>query len=284
MKFRAWLAALFVAALLPSLLACADTGNGLPSPDHVVVVMMENHSYDQIMEGGDATAFLRKLGREGANFINAFAITHPSEPNYFALFSGSTQGIRDDGYYSYNVPTFAGRLIAAHKSFIGYVEPGSPRKHNPWESFADSQGVERSLAQFPADFAKLPTVSFVIPDLDDDMHDGTVEQGDNWVAMHLAAYATWAKTHNSLLVVTFDEDDDGPQNRIPTIFVGDHVRPGRYAQRIDHYSVLRTILDMYGLPPLAKSADAVPITGIWDFEDKPTTATAASLIPAASTR
>ncbi|HLI22424.1 MAG TPA: alkaline phosphatase family protein [Stellaceae bacterium] len=251
----------------------------MPEPDHVVVVMMENHSYDQIMDGGSQTAFLRALAAQGANFANAFAITHPSEPNYFALFSGSTQGIRDDGYHSYNVPTLAGVLIAAHKSFIGYVEPGSPRKHNPWESFADSQGVERSLAQFPTDFAALPTVSFVIPDLDDDMHDGTVEQGDDWVSAHLGAYATWAQTHNSLLIVTFDEDDDGPLNRIPTIFVGNQVARGLYAQRIDHYSVLHTILAMYGLPPLAKSADAPPITGIWQLGDKPAGAAATPLIP-----
>lgn len=281
MKLCAWLVAVCaVAALWPSFPSLAATPGALPSPDHVVVVVMENHSYDEIMEGGGETAFLRKLGKEGANFINAFAITHPSEPNYFALFSGSTQGIRDDRYHSYYVPTLAGLLIAAHRSFIGYVEPGSPRKHNPWESFADSEGVEQTLARFPSDFAKLPTVSFVIPDLDNDMHDGTIEQGDGWVAAHLAAYAAWAQTHNSLLIVTFDEDDDGPQNRIPTIFVGDHVVPGQYVQRIDHYAVLRTILAMYGLPPLAKSADAAPISGIWQLDDKPATAaTTAALIP-----
>lgn len=276
MKLRLLLVAMIAATLLPSLPCLADTDAELPSPDHVVVVMMENHSFDQILSGGGSqTAFLRRLAAQGANFTNAFAITHPSEPNYFALFSGSTQGIRDDGNHSYNVPTLAGALVAAHKSFIGYIEAGSPRKHNPWESFADSQGVEQSLAQFPTDFDNLPTVSFVIPDLDDDMHDGTVEQGDTWVSQHLAAYAAWAQTHNSLLIVTFDEDDDGPQNRIPTIFVGEHVQPGRYAQRINHYTVLRTILAMYGLQPLAKSADETPITGIWHFDNKPATTAAA---------
>ncbi|HEY3919350.1 MAG TPA: alkaline phosphatase family protein [Stellaceae bacterium] len=266
MKWYGLLAAFAAAMLVSSLPSFADTSPlELPAPDHVIVVMMENHSYDQIMDGGQ-TAFLRRLADQGANFTNAFAITHPSEPNYFALFSGSTQGIRDDGYHSYNAPTLAGALLAAHKTFIGYVEPGSPRKHNPWESFADSQGVERTLARFPANFADLPTVAFVVPDLDDDMHDGTIEQGNDWAEKHLAAYTQWARTHNSLLIVTFDEDDDGAQNRIPTIIVGAHVTPGRYPQRINHYTVLRTILAMYGLPPLANSVGQTPITGIWNFD------------------
>jgi phosphatidylinositol-3-phosphatase len=263
-------AAMMLGSTLPSL---ADTDNRLPVPDHVIVVMMENHSFDQIL-GRAHRGFLRRLADEGANFINAFAITHPSEPNYFALFSGSTQDVRDDGKHNFSVPTLAGVLAAAHKSFIGYVEPGSPRKHNPWESFADSQSVEQMMAHFPTDFAKLPTVAFVVPDLDNDMHDGTIAQGDGWIESHLGEYARWARTHNSLLIVTFDEDDDSAENRIPTIIVGAHVTPGRYAQRIDHYDVLRTILAMYGLSPLAKTAGATPITGIWHFDESPTEAAA----------
>lgn len=277
MKLHGLLAAVAATVLVSSLPAIADTpATALPTPDHVIVLMMENHSFSQIMDGGGQTAFLRKLASEGANFTNAFAITHPSEPNYFALFSGSTQGIRDDRYHSYSAPTLAGSLLAAHKSFVGYVEPGSPRKHNPWESFADSQSVEQSMARFPTDFARLPTVSFVIPGLDHDMHDGTIEQGDDWVAAKLAAYATWAQTHNSLLIVTFDEDDDGALNRIPTIIVGEHVIPGSYAQRINHYTVLRTILAMYGLQPLAHAAEEAPITGIWHFDSNPAETAATS--------
>jgi len=275
MKLRHVLASVAAVMLGLAPASFADTTEQLPLPDHIVVVLMENNSFDQILgDTSSTTVFLRKLADEGANFTNAFAITHPSEPNYFALFSGSTQGVRDDGRHDFSAPTLAGVLAAAHKSFIGYVEPGSPRKHNPWESFADSRNVEQFMARFPTDFADLPTVAFVVPDLDDDMHDGSVEQGNHWVEKHLAAYASWAQTHNSLLIVTFDEDDDGPENRIPTIIVGAHVTPGRYAQRIDHYSVLRTILAMYGLPPLAKTAAASPITGIWDLDRAPARAAA----------
>ena len=61
-------------------------------------------------------------------------------------------------------------------------------------------------------------MSFVIPNLNDDMHDGTVAQGDSWVQAHLSAYANWTRAHNSMLVVTFDEDDHSENNQIPTIF------------------------------------------------------------------
>jgi hypothetical protein len=88
----------------------------------------------------------------------------------------------------------------------------------------------------------------VVPNQDDDMHDGTVAAGDAWAKNHLDAYARWAETHHSLLIVTFDEGDHGHANQIATIFAGQPVKAGSYSERIDHYSVLRTIEDMYGLP------------------------------------
>ncbi|HVA14728.1 MAG TPA: alkaline phosphatase family protein [Stellaceae bacterium] len=279
MKLPVLVAAFAAATLWASLPSFAAAADELPTPDHVIVVMMENHSFRQIMEGGGQTPFLRLLGSEGANFVNAFAITHPSEPNYFALFSGSTQGVRDDGKHSFDAPTLAGALAGAHKTFIGYIEAGSPRKHNPWESFANSQAVEQTMARFPDRFAALPTVAFVVPGLAHDMHDGTIAQGDRWVEAHLAAYAHWAQTHNSLLIVTFDEDDDGAANRIPTIIVGDHVVPGRYAQRISHYTVLRTILAMYRLRPFANAIGEQPITGIWRLDKASPAETAARGAP-----
>ena len=72
-------------------------------------------------------------------------------------------------------------------------------------------------------------MSFVIPDLGHDMHDESVHDGDAWLKVHFGTYAEWAKTHNSLLIVTFDEDDNGAENHIPTIIYGARVRPGRYA-------------------------------------------------------
>src|SRR5206468_8122384 len=67
----------------------------LPQPDLVVVVVFENHTFDEVVDPNSAP-FIYRLATGGALFVNAFAVTHPSQPNYFALFSGSTQGVRDN--------------------------------------------------------------------------------------------------------------------------------------------------------------------------------------------
>ena len=95
------------------------------------------------------------------------------------------------------------------------------------------------------------------------MHSASVSQGDSWLKTHLDGYAQWAKTHNSLLIITWDEDDDLSNNHIPTIFVGSMVKAGHYSETINHYNVLRTPEDMYGLPYAGSSASATPITDVW---------------------
>jgi acid phosphatase len=263
MHYRWIAAALAAATLWVHFQPGGAAEKNLPRPDHVVVVILENHSFDQIVDPNRAP-FIYSLAAGGALFVNTFAVSHPSQPNYFALFSGSTQGVRDNDYHTFDAPTLAGALDAARKSFVGYVETGSPRKHNPWESFTNARATERNLSEFPSNFTRLPTVSFVIPDLHNDMHDGSVRDGDAWLKIHLGAYAEWAKTHNSLLIVTFDEDDYGAGNHIPTIIYGARVRPGHYAERITHYSALSTLLAMYALPPFAEAVTTPPIRAIWD--------------------
>ena len=263
MRHRGIIAALAAGIMsLPIQTAHAADPN-VPQFDHVVVVIMENHAFHQIVRPNRAP-FIFRLATNGALFVNAFAVSHPSQPNYFALFSGSTQGVRDNEDHTFDAPNLASALAAAGKSFIGYVETGSPRKHNPWESFVNARATERNLTDFPNDFTRLPTVSFVIPDNNHDMHDGSVRDGDAWLKEHLEKYAEWAKSHNSLLIVTFDEDDNSAENHIPTIIYGARVRPGRYVDRISHYSVLSTVLAMYAVPPIAEAVTTPPIRTIWD--------------------
>jgi phosphatidylinositol-3-phosphatase len=212
--------------------------------------------------------FIHHLATDGTLFVNAFAVSHPSQPNYFALFSGSTQGISDNEDHTFDEPTLSSALNGAGKSFVGYVETGSPRKHNPWGSFVNARATERNFSEFPRDFTRLPTISFVIPDLNHDMHDGSVLVGDTWLKVHFGGYAEWAKTYNSLtynslLIITFDEDDGSAKNRIPTIIYGAHVRPGEYAEYISHYNVLSTLLALYGLTPFVEAATTPPIVTIW---------------------
>jgi acid phosphatase len=96
------------------------------------------------------------------------------------------------------------------------------------------------------------------------MHDGTVAQGDQWLQAHLGAYADWCATHDSLLIVTADEDDTSHENRIPALLVGAGVRVGEYAAHTDHYGMLRMILDSYRLAPFGLASNAAAVSGVWD--------------------
>jgi phosphatidylinositol-3-phosphatase len=248
----------------------------VPEPAHTVVVILENHSYAEII-GNPAAPFINTLAGHGALYTRSYAITHPSQPNYLALFSGSTQGVTDDSCpRQVTAPNLAADLSAAGKSFAGYAEdlpgPGSPvcsageyaRKHAPWTDFANVPGSDSlPFTSFPADFARLPAVSFVIPNLCHDMHDCSVADGDAWLRTRLGGYAAWAMRHHSLLIVTWDEDDGSQDNHIVTIFAGQQVRPARYPQPVTHYDILATIEAAYALPRDGQAATATPITSIW---------------------
>jgi hypothetical protein len=250
---------------------------GLPRVDHIVVVVEENRSFDDIY-GNPSAPYINKLMAQGANLVNHYAVEHPSQPNYLDLFSGSNQGVRDDRpNHTFRTDNLAAELIRHGYTFGGYSEglpktgytgpynlkTGYARKHNPWADFANVPGsVNMPLSAFPRDYAKLPTVSFVIPNLDHDMHDGTVKQADDWLKEHLAGYVGWAQKHNSLLILTWDEDDTSHRNRIPTVIVGPMVKPGDYKAKTNHYNVLRTIGDLYGLSPLGHAKEAKPLA-IW---------------------
>ena len=108
-----------------------------------------------------------------------------------------------------------------------------------------------------------PRLAFVIPNVDHDMHDGTIAQADRWLRAKLSAYVTWARSHDSLLVVTWDEDDHSAGNHIATIVAGAHVRTGKYGTRIDHYRLLRTLEASFGLPGIGQAAHRTPVTTIW---------------------
>jgi phosphatidylinositol-3-phosphatase len=261
----------------------ADVPSTLPRYDHIIIVIEENKDYRQLIGNNDAQ-YINKLASEGASFSRMFGEEHHSEGNYFWLFSDSNQnvGFQDKiPNIKFTTSNLGQWLIQEHLSFKGYSE-GLPkigseverykkyaRKHVPWISFAnlpEGTTVETSsnlrFVDFPSDYGKLPTVAFVIPDLDNDMHDGTIAAGDFWLKQNIDRYYQWARTHNSLLIVTFDENSDSTegltdpaasseltQNRIVTIFAGEHVKPGYGAtQRMTHVNILRTIEAMYGLP------------------------------------
>ncbi len=272
----------FVALTIATLLAATPSASAatpaLPTPDHVLIVVMENKDPGEVL-GGTGAPYLNALAQAGASFSDAHAETHPSQPNYLALFSGSTQGVTDDSCdHSFDAPNLGAALLAAGRTFVGYAEAlpraGSTvctagryaRKHSPWVNFTNLPGATTNLpaSALGTDWDRLPTVAFLTPDLCHDMHDCPVAAGDAWAKETLGSYLDWARTHNSLLVLTFDESETHTRgNPIATVLAGPMVTPGAYPGRINHYTLLRTIEDMYGLTPIGASADAPPITGIW---------------------
>lgn len=163
----------------------------LPRPRHVVVVIMENQNLDQVVGNPDAP-YLNQLISDGALFTQDSAITHPSQPNYLALFSGGTQGVTGDSCpHSFAAPNLAGQLLDAHLGFALYAEDlpaagdpvcdraGYARKHNPVPDFTNLPGrLGQPFTAFGSDYAALPQVSFVIPNLCHDMHDCPIADGD----------------------------------------------------------------------------------------------------------
>ena len=257
----------------------------ISKPDHLIIIMEENHKYNEII-GSPSAPFITSLSKKAAVFTDSHGITHPSQPNYLAIFSGSTQRVMgDDNLESitpFTSPNLAAALIKKGFTFRGYAQSipsiGSKvfydssssltngtvyaRKHCPWINWQGNKennipdSLSRSMNDFPTDYTQLPTVAFVIPDMDHDMHNiGTpgdsaaIRRGDDWLRDNLGRYIEWANTHNSLLILTFDEDDMTAENRIPTLFAGAQVKNGKYATPITHLDILRTIEKMYNLPP-----------------------------------
>jgi hypothetical protein len=249
----------------------------LPRPDHVVIVMLENKRYDKVV-GDPHTPWVTALARRHANLTRFYAETHPSQPNYLALFSGSTQGVADNKcpHDLGDRPNLGRQMIDAGYTFTGYSE-GLPsagwrgcgtgryvRRHVPWVNFSNVPATRHQpYTAFPKDYRKLPTLAFVVPDLCHDMHDCPKAQGDAWVRRQFAPYIAWAIAHNSLFILTFDEDNRTDGNHIATIVAGAHVRPGQYSTRLDHYHLLRTLQDMYGLRPTGWAAKRSAMRGVF---------------------
>jgi phosphatidylinositol-3-phosphatase len=244
----------------------------------------------QLLGGAPTAPYINGLAASGASFTSYHAIEHPSQPNYLDLFSGSNQGSTNDVPLvgtPLNTPNLGAALIASGRSFATYSEslpftgyPGAAfttvptqnqyvQKHNPafnWQSPAPTGNqlplsVNQPFGNFPSSFASLPTVSFVVPNEQNDMHDGTIAQGDAWLQANLAAYQQWALSHNSLLAVVWDEDDGTQGNQVPLILTGSNVISGQYGGSFDHFDLLRTLEAFYGLDPLtANDGAATAIT------------------------
>jgi hypothetical protein len=294
---RAFLAV--VASACATLIVVPRSASAIPTPDHVVIVVEENHSASSILGNTVDAPYLNTLASQGVSFTNFFAIAHPSQPNYLQFFSGSHQGVTTDnstiGVTPFNTPNLAASLAAAGRSFAGYSEDmpsvgytgdaylNYVRRHNPWVMWQNDvtptanqlpSSSNQPFTGFPttaAGFAALPAVSVVVPNLQNDMHDGTIAQADAWLSSYIEPYRNWAMSNNSLLIVTWDEDNHLQNNQIPTIMAGPMVQSGAGAvaaasQKWSLHNLLRTVGDMYGAAAPGSASRVAPITGVWQDE------------------
>ena len=264
---------------------------GLPTPrpggpSRLIVVVEENHSFEQLI-GSPQAPFFNRLARRGMLLTNYHAITHPSLPNYVALLNGRTDGVRTNCHgCTTSGPNLVDQLEARHISWAAYLEglpapcstvTGAGAYTEAVDPFMHAARIrdDRSRCDRVLPFGgfaaalragRLPRVAFVVPDLRDDMHSGPVPRADAWLRRfddELEANRVWRG--DTRVVVTFDESvrSDtrtccgglGNGGRIPTVVFGPRVAAGRDATPYTHYSLLRSIEAAFGLPFLGHAGD-----------------------------
>ena len=238
-------------AVAPQVVAAQDAplhaGSGVPRYQHIFVIMMENHSYDQIIGNSDAPA-INALAQSYGLATDYYGVTHPSEPNYVALVGGSYFGIQDDAPYTsaghtIDAPSIADQLEAAglawkdyqqslpYPGFTGTTFPGPSdalyaSKHNPFMNFVSTQTDPAELAkmvpdtQLAADLQRgdVPNFGLIVPDQCHDMHGiaacnatdtQLIQAGDAYVGQTVNAImaATFWRQGNNAIVITWDEND-----------------------------------------------------------------------------
>jgi acid phosphatase len=257
---------------------CTPAVADVPLLDHVIVVIMENHGYEEVR----TQPYTAELISHGTICTRSYATSHPSFPNYLALWAGSTLGVTTDECPPASAPWSAenlghavekgGRTWRAYcedlpsAGWTGCSVDGYRRKHAPWPDFSNlNHNNERPYSDLASDIAnnQLPALAFVVPNNCHDTHDCSIATGDAWLAANVPAMLKALGTRG-MLILTWDEDDGASGNHVLTVFAGPAVKEGlAYTQTVNHHNVLRTICDALGVPPFGGAANATPIESIW---------------------
>ncbi|MEP6944849.1 MAG: FG-GAP-like repeat-containing protein [Acidobacteriota bacterium] len=279
-----------VLAAVPSI-SCQSTvaaASPIPGVNHIVWVWFENRESTAITA---ATApYFSSFATSNVNFSNFYGVEHPSQPNYLDAFSGSNQGVTNDNHFTFPATTdnLAKQLAAAGRSWRVYAQdyPGGcsdadsvaggidgpgvagtyVRKHNPAISFESVRldPVQCANIQSLASFDPTVNFAFVVPNMVNDMHDGTTAQGNTFLQNFVPLVNAGSDSAHTLLIVTFDEGSTSTNGggHIYTAISAPWLNAGTVSTTYNHLSVLRTIEAIYGLPFLGNAATAQTITQI----------------------
>ena len=274
--------------IAPTLRPTPAPAGGLPVFRHVYVVVMENEEAKSIIGNGSAPYINSLIAKYGLA-TNYTAVAHPSEPNYIALFSGSTFGVADDGTHNLPGKNLADQIEAAGRDWRVYAQnlPDAPcftkgtasggpdgsgtyaRKHNPAIIFTDISGNATRCAKIQNFSHFDPSAAdyeLIVPNLCNDMHDCGVKTGDAFLKGFLPGILDGSAMQGSVLFLTWDEGSSGTGGggKVATVVIGDGVPAGfTSGASFSHYSLVRTIEDSWGLGCLANTCGASNMGVFW---------------------
>ena len=264
---------------------------------HIFTIVMENEEYTTIIGKSDAP-YLNKLASTYGLATQYYAIRHPSLPNYMALTGGSTFGITSDCATCFqSAQNLADQIEASGRNWKAYMENmPSPcyigdssnglyaQKHDPFLYYNDIRTNHTRCAkhivpfsQFTADLAgnQLPAYVWITPNLCHDMHDCSVAVGDTWLSQFVPGILrSTAFTQGGVLFITFDEGgtgagccNDAAGGQVSTLVISPLVKRG-YRSTIaeTHYSLLRTIEEIWGLPLLGEARNSKAMTEYFVYQ------------------
>ncbi len=260
--------------------AVAAANATVPHFKHIYVIVMENRESGSVI-GNSAAPYINSLVARYGLATNYRAVAHPSEPNYLALFSGSTQGVTDDGVHDLARQNLANQLEAAGKTwrvFAQNVPPGCfrgavaqngrdgagsyARKHEPAVSFKSVYSRPascRKIQDFTAFAPSAADFELIVPNLCNDMHDCSTATGDAFLRTFIPRLLRSPSMKGSVLFLTWDEGTSklGGGGKVATVVIGPTVKRGfRSAIPHSHYSLVRTIEAAWGLPCINRSCFA----------------------------
>lgn len=272
-----------------------STGNTKPSVQHVVIVVLENQDYTDVV-GSTFMPFFNNLAMQNSLATQVYANTHPSLGNYMVMTAGTNPtGDQDNWQGTWPGDNIVRQLTAAGKTWkvyaeslpsVGYTGGDTPdqyiRHHNPFVYFDDVFNSQTQLnnvvpfTQFAADVAAngLPNYSFVVPNNSHNGHDCPSGASTCPVSDHLTAADTWLSGNlptllqnttamaNTVVVVTFDEantDNTNGGGRVATVFAGPLVKSGyQSTTQYQFQSLLRFSLESLGVNSFPNQAASAP--------------------------
>jgi hypothetical protein len=262
----------------------------VPRSNHMVVVVLENRHYSEIVGNTGSMPYLNSLIQKYGLATNYYANTHPSIGNYFMMTTGQTVTNNDDYTATVTVDNLARRFIADGRTWREYAESRPAQgwiggdydgvyvqHHSPFSYFSDVRNstTQRqnlySMSQFRADVANrtLPAFSFVVPNNQHNSHDGTLATADDWLRSNIdPIFATpyFQAGGDGILVILFDESDDSDSafggGHIATLIAGPSVKPGyRSTTFYQHQSLLKTIGKALALTSIPAAGSTAPDMG-----------------------